>query len=223
MSDQQAGAKRGIFNIEVARGKTFAQEKGLVEEAEEDGRSPEEDWAINVNAVTQLSRAGQWERVFDTLVYLSTRESNPKVHAAMGQRIWVALKAEIPILDVTTSLSALQTMLGERHLLAGPLASLANLMCQHRGLDDPEHALAVSQVQQMFELAAKEGAGIDNDEGFQNWVAEHKLDQPDHFIPFIMEMIEAMVGQEWWFSREALQADLDHYQAQKEAQQAISS
>ncbi|MEG3639575.1 hypothetical protein [Magnetococcus sp. PR-3] len=217
MTEQNGDENRGIFNIQVARGKEFAQEKGLAEEAEEGGRSPEEDWAINVNAVTQLSKAGQWERVFDTLVYLSTRESNPKVHAAMGQRIWVALKAEIDILDVTTSLSALQTMLGEKHILAGPLASLANLVCQNKGLEDPEHPIAVNQVQQMFELAAKEGAGVEGEEAFKAWVADNKLDQPDHFIPFVMEMIEHMVGQDWWFSRESLQEDLDNYHAQKES------
>nr|CRH05516.1 conserved protein of unknown function [Candidatus Magnetococcus massalia] len=204
-----------LFNLKVVRGKEFAEQQGLTT-GEEGERSPEEDWNINVNAVKQLSRAKQWEKCFDALVYLSTRESNPLMHAAMAQRIWLALKGDIAILDVTTSLSAMQIMLGEKHGMAGPLASLANLLCQSRGQDDPELELAQSQVQQMFELAASEGAGVTNEEEFKDWVEANHLHEPDVFIPFIMEMLEAMVGPDnWWLDRDSLQEELDSHNEEK--------
>ncbi|OSM02228.1 hypothetical protein MAIT1_02335 [Magnetofaba australis IT-1] len=203
-----------MINIEVARGKEFAQQTGQTsDEAPE--RSAEEDWAINVNAVKQYSKARAWEECLNALTYLSTRENNPEAPRAMAQRVWLSLKCATPIGDVTLALTALQALLGAKHELSGNLASLANLLCQHRDERDPELPLAQHHAQLMLQ-AAGEAAGIDTTEAFNAWVAEHGLDDPDTFIPPIMTMLELMVGDDgWWVDRDAVQEELMAYNADK--------
>ena len=198
--------KKILSAIEVPRGREFAESQGL-----ETGptRSPEEDWAINLNALKQYSRAGDWVETLKVLEYLSTRENHPDVQKAMAQRAWLTLKTDTPLLQTTLALYNLLVYLGDDHPASGAIASLAHMIVQHRGDgQDPDIDLARAQTQQMLKHAA-DAFGVEEPEEFKYWVSEQKLDQPEHFIPLVMSTLDELVEGDWWFDHIKAQAELE--------------
>ena len=181
--------------------------------------TPEEEWQMNIRAVRHLSRVGNWPEVLKLLRNLSTKNQNPEVYKALGQQIWVALKSDAPAVDVVQSLFHWLNTLGPAHELAGHVAALANLVVQMRTPDHPEQGLAQGQAQQMFSLVCGT-LGIEGREAFDAWVRAKHLDDPDQFIPVVMEGLELMVGEEWWIDRQALHREMEL--ANAEVRQSIN-
>ncbi len=182
---------------------------------EETLRTPQENWEMTINTLRQYSRARNWEEALDVLVFLSNQENNPEVFKARAQAMWLALKGEAPIAVLTSIAYKLVVSLGPQHPITGPLAAVANLMLEHRTPDHPDRPLAESHVQQMY-MHACPAALNDDREGFDKWVQENQLDDPDHIIPIVMGLLEIMAGEDWWIDREAIQADLEAYQREKQ-------
>ncbi len=168
--------------------------------------SAEEEWRLNKTAIARLARNGQWPEVMEILTALSKKQKTHEIYKALAQRVWVALKSEIPVPDVVMALFHLLNTLGPRHEIAGPIVALAHLMAKHRTPDHPDAALAQAQSQQMFSLVL-DAVGIVGDEAFGKWVELHHLDDPNHYIPIVLRSLEIMVGDDWWFDRAALEVD----------------
>ncbi|MEO5376394.1 MAG: hypothetical protein H7832_01210 [Magnetococcus sp. DMHC-6] len=171
--------------------------------------SSEEQWRQDRQAVILFSQNGQWEEALNRLKTLSTKYRNHHLYSALAQRVWVALKWQVPASEAVLALFHLLNTLGAKHELAGPLAALAHLLAKHRTPNHPDRELALGQAQQMFSLICHHQL-IESDEAFQAWVQENQLDQPDFYIPQIMNGLEVMVGEDWWIDREALQKSLEH-------------
>ncbi|MBF0184895.1 MAG: hypothetical protein HQM06_10965 [Magnetococcales bacterium] len=178
--------------------------------------STEEEWRLNKAAIARLSRNGQWKEVLEILTALSKKQKTHEIYKALAQRVWVALKSDVPVTDVILALFHLLNTLGPRHEIAGPIVALAHLMAKHRTPDHPDAALAQAQSQQMFSLVL-DAVGIVGDEAFAKWVAHHHLDDPNHYIPIVLRSLEIMVGDDWWFDRDALQQDGNSKPAQRKA------
>ena len=174
--------------------------------------TPDEEWQMNVRAVRVLSRAGNWSEVLKLLRNLSTKHQNPEVYKALGQQVWVALKSEAPAIDVVQALFHWLNTLGPAHELAGHVAALANLVVEMRTPDHPEQGLAQGQAQQMFSLVC-DTLGIEGREEFDAWVQMKHLDDPDQFVPVVMEGLEWMIGEGWWIDRQALHREMEQANA----------
>ncbi|MBF0098623.1 MAG: hypothetical protein HQM04_17505 [Magnetococcales bacterium] len=168
--------------------------------------SAAEEWRLNKTAIARLARNGQWPEVMEILTALSKKQKTHEIYKALAQRVWVALKSEIPVPDVVMALFHLLNTLGPRHEIAGPIVALAHLMAKHRTPDHPDAALAQAQSQQMFSLVL-DAVGIVGDEAFGKWVEHNHLDDPNHYIPIVLHALEIMVGDDWWFDRAALEVD----------------
>ena len=188
------GTRKTLANIQVVRGRNYAEEQGI-QQLEQ--RTPEEDWTINRNALPHHIKAGDWLAAMDVLIYLATREGHPDRFKALAHRVWLSLKAHIPVTEVTLGLSALQVVLGPTHRAYAPVAALAHLMAQRRTPDHPDRELARFQSQQMLQLAAEAAHILDGDD-FQCWAAAQHLDDPDHFIPIVIDALEEIIEGDWW-------------------------
>ena len=166
--------------------------------------SAEEEWRLNKAAVARFSRNGHWQETLELLTNLSKKQKTHEIYKALAQRVWVALKCDIAVTDVVLALFHLLNTLGPRHEIAGPVVALAHLMAKHRTPDHPDQALAQAQAQQMFSLVL-DAAGIEGDEAFGKWVTDNRLDDPNHYVPIVLNGLEIMVGDDWWIDREALQ------------------
>ena len=184
-----------------------------------DRKDPAEEWKLNRAAITRFAKDSNWEEVLKLLKILSTKHRNKEVYKALAMRVWVCLKSDAPGSEVVLSLFHLLNTLGSKHEIAGPIAALAHLMAKNR---TPEHAdrdLAMGQAQQMFNLVC-ENLGVVGEEPFKKWVAASKLDDPNHYIPIVMNCLDIMVGDDWWFDREKLQKEMEEANEQKKASQA---
>ncbi|MGN7611486.1 hypothetical protein ACQZV8_05305 [Magnetococcales bacterium HHB-1] len=178
-------------------------------------RTPEENWQLTLNALKQHSRNEDWSECLEILTYLSNQESNPQVFKARAHAAWLALKTEAAIDQVTAVLYKLLISLGNDHQAAGPIASLANYMLLHRTPDHPNRPLAESHVHQMMMHASQLGPG--DQEGFERWVVQNQLDNPDYFIPIVMETLEALIGNDWWIDQQKVQKEMEDANAEKAA------
>ncbi|MBF0162810.1 MAG: hypothetical protein HQL88_11055 [Magnetococcales bacterium] len=176
--------------------------------------SPAEEWQMNVQAVRRFSRMGQWSEVLKLLQLLSTKHQNNESYKALGQRVWVALKSDIPAIDVVQALGSLLYTLGPRHEMGGHIAALAYLMADLRTPEHADRELAQGQAQQLLSLVC-DAQGIQGQEAFARWASLHRLDDPDHTIAVVMQGLEGMVGAEWWIDRQALQRDMEQANAKK--------
>ncbi|HIJ84290.1 MAG TPA: hypothetical protein HPQ00_08810, partial [Magnetococcales bacterium] len=151
---------------------------------------------------------GNWEEVFKQLKTMSLRFKNTEIYKALAQRIWVGLKTETPASEVVLALFHLLNTLGPRHDVAGPIAALAHFMAKHRTPDHPDRDLAMGQAQQMFHRVCEE-KGVVGEEAFKIWVKHSRLDDPNHYVPIVMHLLDVMVGDVWWFDRDLLQKELE--------------
>lgn len=168
--------------------------------------SSKEEWQLNKAAVARYAKSGQWDEALKILTQLSKKQKTHEIYKALAQRIWIALKSEAPVTDVVLSLFHLLNTLGPRHDIAGAVAALAHLMAKHRTPDHPDQGLAQAQAQQMFALVLDE-AGVVGDEAFGKWVIHHRLNDPNHYVPIVLNCLEIMVGDDWWFDRTLLQEE----------------
>lgn len=169
--------------------------------------SAQEEWQLNKAAIARYGKSRQWKEALNLLTILSKKHKNREIYKALAQRIWIALKSDAPVTDVVLSLFHLLNTLGPSHDIAGPLAALAHLMAKHRTPEHPDQPLAHAQAQQMFALVL-DAVGIVGDEAFAKWVTHNRLNDPNHYVPIVMNCLEVMVGDDWWFDRALLQEDM---------------
>ncbi|MBF0188900.1 MAG: hypothetical protein HQL50_13340 [Magnetococcales bacterium] len=195
-------ANKQLAGIQIVQGNTHR------ERLQEDAESPKEDnWTLAVNSLKQLSRAGNWEEAHESLIFLANQENHPEVYRAKALAVWLALKTDVPIAQLTSSFYKLLIGVGPDHESAPALASLANLMLHHRTPDHPDRELAQLHVHQMFQYVS-EVDGITDQEGFKSWVEENHLDDPDIIIPMVMQTLEEIMGDLDWIDRDRIQDQL---------------
>ncbi|MCP4042086.1 MAG: hypothetical protein GY731_09065 [Gammaproteobacteria bacterium] len=178
---------------------------------EEPELTDEQLWSLLRQELVDASAAGQWIEVFRILHRLSSKQSFTDHRKAFAQRVWVALKADVPPAETVESLKEWVIMLGTRHELSGAIAVLAYQIARKRAERMPDNGFSMVQAQQLLNLVCQTEEVKDED-GFNKWVATRNLDDPGTYLPQIMEGLEMMILDDWWFDREALQADLDQYQ-----------
>ena len=177
----------------------------------DDDRTPEENWNVALNSLKQYSKARKWDDCMEVLTFLANQDNNPEMMKARAHASWLALKTQAPVAQATQVLYKLLMTLGSHHELAGPLASTANLLFHHRTPDHPDRPLAESHVQQMLLFASNLEMSASSEE-VQAWVRENRLDEPETFVPKVMESLEMMIGNEWWIDKEVIQQELERDQ-----------
>ena len=55
---------------------------------------------------------------------------------------------------------------------------------------------------------AKRHSGVNGQDEFDSWLERLQLDKPDELLPRMAQIIDVMVGDNWWFDRDALRARL---------------
>ncbi len=177
-------------------------------------RDPAEEWKMNKAAIARFAKDSNWPEALKLLKVLSTKHRNKEIYKALAMRVWICLKSDAPSAEVVLSLFHLLNTLGSKHEIAGPIAALAHLIAKNRTPEHKDHDLALGQAQQMFNLVC-ENAGIVGDDAFQKWVKANQLDNPNHYVPIVMNCLDIMVGDDWWFDRDKLQAEMEEANAKK--------
>ncbi|MBF0454825.1 MAG: hypothetical protein HQL72_08450 [Magnetococcales bacterium] len=181
-------------------------------------KDPAEEWKLNRAAISRFAKDGNWPEVLKLLKILSTKHRNKEVYKALAMRVWVCLKSDAPVTEVVLALFHLFNTLGSKHEIAGPIAALGHLMAKNRTPDHQDRDLALGQAQQMFSLVC-ENQGIVGEEAFNAWVTANNLEDPNHYIPIVMNCLDIMVGEDWWFEKDQLQQEMEEANRKKQEEE----
>ncbi|BAT53298.1 TPR repeat-containing protein [Nostoc sp. NIES-3756] len=154
---------------------------------------------LNLQAAQLL---GQIRAYIDLRTVLSnlgvTVESNGVIYLA--QAVWLCWRIEAPLDDTINTLDYMYRLLPKGDEMEALLGAFALYLCQVRGDGHP-------QLQELQERSLRiltgvaTAQGIETQEAFYTWVEKQRLNNPNYFIPRLLELLEAIVGDEWLFER----------------------
>lgn len=163
-----------------------------------------EAWAVARETFDRAMAGEHWERAVEAcdLMY---RSEQPDSIPALAHGIWLGVTFPI---DPELSVAVLEHLVDETPpeadgaLVAGAAARfLADVRAEGRQHDD----LMFFTSQLMGEIARRH-RGIEDQETFDTWVEFFELDNPDVFLPRLAQVLDALVGDGWWYDRDALRA-----------------
>ncbi|MBF0138103.1 MAG: hypothetical protein H7833_08975 [Magnetococcus sp. DMHC-1] len=178
----------------------------------------ESPWEEKFQLLIRFGKERNWGEVLKILTDLSTSRRFPHTSKAVAQRAWVALKSDVPAIAVVTALREVVMTIGPQHELAGPMGALAYFLARHRKGNEPEREFAVAQAQQMLHLICEFQKVPEGNQAFKDWVNANRLENPDYYLPKVIDGLEVMVLGDWWFDRQALQEELNAVNQRSAAQ-----
>ena len=61
---------------------------------------------------------------------------------------------------------------------------------------------------QILGNVARRHSQVETQQQFDQWMERLELKEPDKFLPRLRNVVDVLVQDDWWFDREALQAQL---------------
>lgn len=138
------------------------------------------------------------------LLYLSEQDDSI---AALGQACWLAVTYPV---DPALSVDMLSYIINETpdNSDGAAVASVAALyLAELRGQDEQKESL-MFLAKQLVAMVAKRHRGIEDEESIQIWIEMLELNNLDELFARLGKMIDAIVGNHWWFDRDELRAKL---------------
>ena len=117
----------------------------------------------------------------------------------LAQAVWLCLRVQIPLTDAVDTLQAMYNLVPKGDEMEALLGATAVYLCQIRGAEHPQ--LDDLQQRSIEILAgAAQAQGIETQEDFDTWYVQQRLNEPEYFIPRLMEKLQEIVGDEWLFT-----------------------
>ena len=138
------------------------------------------------------------------LMYLAEQEDSIK---ALGHGCWLAVTYPV---DPALTVDMLSYIVGETpdNSDGAAVASVAALYLVELRAEGEEKANLQFLVKQLVAVVAKRHRGIEDEESIQIWIEMHELNDIDELFARLGKMMDAIVGQKWWFDRDELRAKL---------------
>jgi hypothetical protein len=154
---------------------------------------------LNLQAASALAQVRAYVDLVNVLGNLGvTAESNSLVYLA--QATWLTLKIQAPLTDTIQLIRDLYEAVPQGDEMEALLGTTALLFCNQRGENHPQ----LEELQERsFEMisAAAVAQGIETQEAFDTWFVQERLNDPEYFIPRLLQRLEEIVGDEWLFER----------------------
>ncbi|OCQ97660.1 hypothetical protein BCD64_06060 [Nostoc sp. MBR 210] len=154
---------------------------------------------LNLQAVPLLVQVKAYLRLHTALGNSGVvAESNGIIYLA--QAVWLCLRVEIPLHDTVYNLETMYNRVPQSDEIGILLGAVAMFFCKVRGDQHPQ--LEELQQRSINILAgAVTAQGIEINEAFATWFVQQRLNDPNYFIPRLVQLLEAIVGDEWLFER----------------------
>ncbi len=149
-----------------------------------------EDWEMAVRAADVLYQTGQ-----------------PAALPALGHGVWLAVTFPI---DPNLTLQMLSYIIDETPPDAdgaAVAAVAARYIADLRASEDDYENLEFLTRQQLVQVAERH-SNVSNQEELDAWLDRLELREPEVFLKRLGLVVGAIVGEEWWFDRDAIRAKL---------------
>lgn len=167
----------------------------------------QEAWEISREALDVFVQEEEWEQaaVACEVMFISDQ---PESLAALGQGIWLAVTYPV---DPELTVALLQHIVEETpddSDGAAVAAATAVYVVDIRVEDEKQKADLEFFTNNMMGEVARRHSSIENQDDFDAWVKKLELSDPGKFLVRLRNVVDVMVQEDWWFDREALQAEL---------------
>ncbi len=165
-------------------------------------------WPPAREAFDRFIAERDWENAAGAAEALFLAEQDDSL-AALGQGIWLAVTFPINP-EVTVEL--LRRVVEETPEDSDGAAVAAAAAHYVADLRAPEDAKAREDLlfytAQLLSSVARRHSDVTDQAQFDAWMSRLELDQPDKFLVRLRNVVDVLVQDEWWFDRDALQAEI---------------
>ncbi|MBI5006558.1 MAG: hypothetical protein HZB95_05470 [Nitrosomonadales bacterium] len=146
----------------------------------------QESWADAVEACDVLYQAGQKDSI-----------------AALGMGIWLAVTFPVdPELTVAMLIHVVDETPDDSDG-AAVAAITARYVVDLRAADD-RHENLCFLVDNLISMVAKRHSNVQDQDAMSRWLDRLELREPRVFLPRLAQVVDAIVGDRWWFDRDEL-------------------
>ena len=161
-----------------------------------------EAWQIARESLDQALSAELWLRAVEACDIMFQSEHADAVKA-LAHGIWLGVTFPI---DPELSVAMLQHLVDEspdRSDGAAVAAATACYLVDMRAADKQREELQFF-TNQLLGQVARRHSQVEEQEIFDFWVQQLELDDPDKFLPRLAKVLDLLIKDEWWFSRDEL-------------------
>lgn len=131
----------------------------------------------------------------------------PESLAALGMGIWLSVTFPVdPELTVAMLIHVVDETPNDSDG-AAVAAMVARYVVDLRA-DDDKHESMSFLVNNLIGMVAQRHSNVQDQEGLDRWLNHLQLRDPQIFLPRMTTVVEALVGDAWWFDRDVLRNSL---------------
>lgn len=150
----------------------------------------QESWQDAVEACDVLFQAGQEDSM-----------------AALGMGIWLAVTFPVdPELTVAMLIHVVDETPNDSDGAA--VAAITARYVVDLRADDDKHESQCFLVDNLISMVAKRHSNVQDQDAMNRWLDRLVLRDPQVFLPRLAEVVNAIVGDKWWFDRDELRSRL---------------
>ncbi len=170
----------------------------------------EEAWPVLSTALQNFLDTKDWQNAADCCDQLYQCSTGDAL-IALGHGIWLGVTFPI---DPEISVHLLSHVIDDTpddSDGAAVAAATACFLTDIRADEGPDRERLEFFSQQLLGKVARRHSQIDTPEQFELWVEKLELNDPDKFLIRLRNVVDVLVQENWWFDREALQAQIPHH------------
>ncbi len=163
-------------------------------------------WARARQAFDVFLAHQAWQEAVETCNVLFQTEQ-PASLAALGMGVWLGVTFPI---EPDTTVAMLQHIIDETPPDADGAAVAAITAHYIADIRSPEdrHESLTFLTQNLLGQVAKRHSNVMTQEQLDAWLDRLELRDPQIFLPRLAKVVDVLVGDQWWFDRDALRATL---------------
>jgi hypothetical protein len=163
-------------------------------------------WTLARAAFDIAMQQESWQDAVEACNVLFQSEQ-PDSIAALGMGIW--LSVTFPV-DPELTLAMLIHIVDEtpNNSDGAALAAVVGRYVIDLRADDTQHESQSFLADNLIAVVAKRHSNVQDQAGLNKWLDRLELRKPEVFLPRMGQVIEAIVGDKWWFDRDVLRSKL---------------
>lgn len=170
------------------------------------GRKPEA-WTLAREAFDTALKDDAWQDAVEACNVLFQCEQDNSI-AALGMGVWLAVSFPV---DPELTLAMLQHIVDEtpNHSDNAALAAVTARYVVDLRADNESHESQSFFANNLIARVAERHSNVRNQAALDKWMDMLELRDPEIFLPRMGRVVNALVGDAWWFDRDELRKKLD--------------
>jgi len=165
-----------------------------------------EAWEIAREAFELALRHEAWQDAVEACNVLYQTEQEDAI-AALGMGIWLAVTFPV---DPELTLAMLIHVVDETpdDSDGAAVAAMTGRYVVDLRADDEKHESQCFLVDNLIAMVAKRHSNVQDQKALDRWLDRLELRDPQVFLPRMAMVVDAIVGDKWWFDRDVLRGKL---------------